>query len=113
MNKNKSESFIYIDKINDKICDKLIDFYESGLGTAGVPKIRGVMGDPPTHDPKFKDSEESFYTCFPIYYAKALLEVNSRFKKKFIYADKNIYDGREHLGLPNYFGKLIDDKNTR
>lgn len=28
-------------------------------------------------------------------------------------ADKNIYDGREHLGLPNYFGKLIDDKNTR
>jgi len=88
MNKNKSESFIYLDKINNKICDKLIDFYESGLGTAGVAKTRGLMGNPPTYDPVFKDSEESFYTCFPIYYAKALLEINNKFKKKFIYSDK-------------------------
>lgn len=77
--------------MSSKICDKLIRFYESGVGTHGKGKVNGVMGDPPVYSPKLKTSEESFYMSFPPYYTKALEKIVNHYKKKYFYVNNGQY----------------------
>ena len=88
-------SFIYTEKMNSKICDKLIEFYESGVGTHGTGKVNGLTGDPPKYAPKLKTSEESFYISFPTYYTKALEKIVNNYKKKYLYVN----DGQFKWGV--------------
>ena len=84
-------TFIHQEIISGKICDELIDFYESGEGTAGVPKVRGMMsGDKkPILNRAAKDCEESYYRGFPQNYRDALEKVCNNYKKKYEYSTRS------------------------
>lgn len=83
-------SFIHQEIIPGKICDELIEHYESGKGTSGPPKVRGMMsGDNKAIlNRAAKDCEESYYRGFPKNYRDALEKVCNNYKKKYKYADE-------------------------
>lgn len=82
-------TFIHQEIIPAKICDKLIEHYESGKDTSGTAKMRGMMSGnkKPILNLKFKDCEESFYDIRKIEsfkkYLDALEKVINNYKKKY------------------------------
>ena len=81
-------TFIHQGMIPEKICDRLVEHYESGKDTSGTAKYRGMMssGKNPTLNLKYKDCEESAYDIrkvkFPEEYLDALGIILNAYKKK-------------------------------
>ena len=87
-------TFIHQGMIPEKICNRLIEHYESGKDTTGAAKYRGMMssGKKPILNLKYKDCEESSYDIrqvkFPEEYLDALGKILNDYKKKYKYSSE-------------------------
>ena len=81
-------NFIHKQMIDKKLCDKLIDYFESSEA-----KFKGTTG-PEIYDPKLKQTTEVYFTPNDNYfndYALQLKNVVSEYSKIFEYSDKTQY----------------------
>ena len=84
------KNFILTSTIKPHLCDRLIDFYESGLSTVGKAKVEGLMLK--GVNSRKKKCKESYYNPSAVsFYLDELEKVLNKYKKEYHWCTTGCY----------------------